>query len=58
MKVGDLVKFKTPENTDEALERFMVSELRDDRVLVSLIGSHFRIIPTFVYLSSDLEVVN
>lgn len=57
MKAGDVVKFVEPMSLDEESETFLVVEMREPRVLVSLIGSGMHIVPTFVYLASDLEVV-
>lgn len=56
MKAGDVVKFINPMSLDEESETFLVVEMRSPRVLVSLIGSGMNIVPTFVYLESDLCV--
>ena len=56
MQVGDLVKFKEPRE-GEAGDRFMVLELRGDRVLVRDENEYWKgrgIIPTAVYLIEDL----
>lgn len=50
---GMRVRFARPRTQDEALERFVVLELRDQRVLVAL-ECDLSIKPTFVYLASDL----
>ncbi len=57
MKAGDVVKFAEPMSQDEEFETFLVVEMRGPRVLVSLIGSGMSIVPTFVYLASDLKVM-
>lgn len=56
MKACDVVKFINPMSLDEESETFLVVEMRSPRVLVSLIGSGMNIVPTFVYLESDLCV--
>jgi hypothetical protein len=53
LKVGDTVKFLSPLNDDEALERFIVLENRGSRVLVEAI-CNMKIKPTFVYQANDL----
>ncbi|MDB5801660.1 MAG: hypothetical protein JWL63_2599 [Rhodocyclales bacterium] len=56
MKIGAVVMFADPLDEDEKLQRFVVKELRGNRVLVQDTFSRFFIRPTFVYLSSDLVV--
>ena len=56
IRVGDRVRFTTPASPEEHGERFEVLELRDDRALVRVIDSGMKIIPTFAYLLSDLEL--
>ncbi len=59
MKAKDIVRFKTPLDEDEKTALMVVLEMRDPRVLVSDLRSKDKsIIPTFVYLVSDLEVVH
>lgn len=57
MNVGSQVKFSKPES-NEVNDRFVVVEMRGDRVLVSDNSGHrdWSIVPTFVYLVSDLVV--
>ena len=55
--IGDEVKFSRPLTDDERIERFMVVELRGDRVLVAMKESGMTIVPTFVYLQADLTAV-
>ena len=57
MKDGDVVKFREPTDTEEASERFIVLELRGDRVLVGDVNTQMAIRPTFVYLCAELETV-
>ena len=54
LNIGDEVKFWHPLTDDERIERFMVVELRGDRVLVAMKDSGMTIVPTFVYLQADL----
>ena len=56
MNIGETVRFSNPLTPDEAAERFTVLEIRGDRVLVEFICS-MHLLPTFVYLLSDLEPV-
>jgi hypothetical protein len=56
LKLGKTVKFVTPATAEEAEERFIVLELRGDRVLVEFICD-LAIRPTFVYLIQDLSIV-
>ena len=51
--VGQTVKFAVPNSPDEETERFIVLELRGDRVLVEFICD-MRIKPTSVYLVTDM----
>lgn len=59
MKPGDIVKFKECKEPGDAEARFMVLENRGDRVLVKpfLMFVKQEILPTFVYLISELEIV-
>lgn len=57
MKFGDVVMFCKPADAAEASERFVVRELRGDRVLVAALGAGFSIAPTFVYRIEELEVI-
>ena len=57
LRVGDEVKFVDPKTDDERIERFVVAELRGDRVLVAMKDSGMRIVPTFVYLARDMVVI-
>lgn len=57
LRVGDEVKFVDPKTDDERIERFVVAELRGERVLVAMKDSGMRIVPTFVYLASDMVAV-
>lgn len=57
MQVGNLVRFANPLTTAEQSERFVVLEMRGDRVLVEFVCT-MTIRPTFVYLLSDLTTVN
>ena len=57
LRVGDEVMFARPLTDDERIERFVVVELRGDRVLVSMKESGMSIVPTFVYLQADLTTV-
>jgi hypothetical protein len=54
MNIGDIVKFKEPEDAQEAAVRFVVAELRGDRVEVILVCD-LPLPPRFVYLTADLE---
>ena len=54
VNVGDEVRFVEPKTEDERIERFEVLELRGERVLVAMKDSGMSIVPTFVYLASDL----
>ena len=54
LTIGDVVKFAHPHTDDERIERFMVVELRGERVLVAMKDSGMTLVPTFVYLQSDL----
>lgn len=56
-EVGDEVKFAAPLTRDEEEERFIVMELRGDRILVALKDSGMSIVPTFVYAVEDLVVL-
>ena len=53
MQVGNLVRFANPLTTAEQSERFVVLEMRGDRVLVEFVCP-MTIRPTFVYLLSDI----
>jgi len=55
LNIGDEVKFSRPLTDDERIERFVVVELRGDRVLVAMKDSGMTIVPTFVYLQADLK---
>ena len=57
LNIGDEVKFYRPLTDDERIERFVVVELRGDRVLVAMKESGMAIVPTFVYLQADLKSV-
>lgn len=57
MKFGDVVMFCKPADATEASERFVVRELRGDRVLVAALGTGFSITPTSVYSVEELEVI-
>ena len=57
LNIGDEVKFSRPLTDDERIERFVVVELRGDRVLVAMKESGMAIVPTFVYLQADLKSV-
>jgi hypothetical protein len=54
-RVGDRVKFLSPQTPDEQIERFEVLELRGDRALVRFLDSGMQIKPTFVYELESLE---
>jgi hypothetical protein len=51
--LGTIVKFAFPSGDEEAGERFIVMELRGDRVLVEAINK-MNIRPQFVYLLMEL----
>jgi hypothetical protein len=53
INAGDVVRFVAPSNEDEANERFLVLEMRGDRVLVEAVCD-MRLRPTFVYPAGDL----
>lgn len=53
LQVGQTVRFTEPKSPDEETERFIVLELRGDRVLVEFVCD-MRIKPTHVYLAADL----
>lgn len=53
LQVGQTVRFAVPKSPDEETERFVILELRGDRVLVEFICD-MRIKPTHVYLIADL----
>jgi hypothetical protein len=57
MKSGDVVTFRNPADAAETSERFVVRELRGDRVLVAALGTGFSITPTSVYSVEELEVI-
>lgn len=59
MKPGDIVKFSKPIEPGDQEARFMVLENRGDRVLVKpfLMFVKQEILPNFVYLISELEIV-
>lgn len=57
VRVGDRVKFVSPDSIDEEGERFEVLELRGDRVLVRILNSGMQIEPHFVYRSKELEPI-
>ncbi len=52
-KVGQTVKFSVPQTEGEKTERFIIRELRGDRVLVQDVCD-LPIKPTCVYLVADL----
>jgi len=54
--VGAIVKFAEPQSDDETAERFVVKELRGERVLVEDIQSSAAIKPTFVYMLNDMKL--
>lgn len=56
LAVGQSVKFINPLTDDERGERFIVLELRSERVLVEFICD-MTIRPTFVYPTADLVSV-
>lgn len=56
MKKGDAVKFSEIKDQGDELARFEVVEMRGERVLVSDKLSTAAIVPTFVYLVSELEI--
>ena len=58
VSVGSVVKFGDPQSEDERAERFVVRELRGERVLVEDLQSAAAIKPTFVYLLSDMVLVD
>ena len=51
---GDLVKFATPMERGDEQAMFRVVELRGERVLVADADSTSPIVPTCVYLATDL----
>jgi hypothetical protein len=53
LQVGQTVRFAVPKSPDEESERFIVLEVRGERVLVAFICD-MRIKPTHVYLAADL----
>jgi hypothetical protein len=55
-RVGDRVKFLTPQTADEQIERFEVLELRGDRALVRFLDSGMQIAPTFVHGLEELDL--
>ena len=57
LRVGDEVKFVDPKTDDERIERFVVAELRGERVLVAMKDSGMSIVPTFVYLARDMVAI-
>lgn len=57
LRVGDEVKFADPITANERIERFVVAELRGERVLVAMKDSGMSIVPTFVYLVEDLVAI-
>ena len=58
VSVGSVVKFGDPQSEDERAERFVVRELRGERVLVEDLQSAAAIKPTFVYLLGDMVLVD
>ena len=56
MQVGDIVQYRTPVDPGDALCRFVVSELRGDRVLVTefAVCHDMAIKPTYVVPTADL----
>lgn len=55
LRLGQTVRWASPKNEDERGERFIVRELRGDRVLVSArYWPHGSIVPTWVYATADL----
>lgn len=56
MKVGDVVKFREVLESGDELCRFVVSELRGDRVLVTefAVCHEMSIKPAYVYPVADL----
>lgn len=57
IRPGDEVRFANPMTVGEEIERFMVLELRGERVLVAMKNSDMRIVPTFAYLTTDMQAV-
>lgn len=59
MKKGDKVKFKEIREAGDETLVFEVLEDRGDRALVSVLDNpeEYSIEPTFVYFSSELEVI-
>ena len=57
LRVGDEVRFADPKTDDERVERFVVAELRGERVLVAMKDSGMTIVPTFVYLAEDMVAI-
>lgn len=57
LHVGDEVKFADPKTNDERHERFVVAELRGERILVAMKDSGMSIVPTFAYLAKDLVAI-
>jgi hypothetical protein len=55
VEVGQVVKFAVPQTPNEINERFVVLELRGDRVLVQFV-CEMNLKPTFVYLCGDMVV--
>lgn len=53
MNLNQVVKFKEPMSKDEAAERFVIVEVRGDRVLVELV-CEMTIRPTFVYMAEEM----
>lgn len=59
LKVGELLKWKTPMTEDEETQRFLVVEDRDERVLVMdtrVARSDDRFKATECYNKNDLEI--
>ena len=56
LKAGDVVKFKTPADADEASLLFVVVEDRGPRVLVCDVASPMIIKPQMAYLAADMVV--
>lgn len=56
MQPNTLVKFKEPQDDDEALTVFRVVEDRESRILVELVCD-LPIRPTFVYNTAELECI-
>ena len=60
MTKDQIVRFRNPEDDEEANERYVVLEDRGDRVLVMPLEGFkdWEIVPTFVYAVNDLEIIS